>query len=106
MSAAPVITIYVRHSDGCKYASDEFSRRCVCRKHLRWTHHGKQHRCKANTRSWAEAEEVKRDLAAQLSGKEPGPKDTGRDIRSAIELFISSKKVQNLTPDLIRKYTL
>jgi hypothetical protein len=61
---------------------------------------------KANTRSWAEAEEVKRDLGIQLSGNEPGPKDTGRDIRSAIELFISSKKVQNPTPDLIRNYTL
>jgi site-specific recombinase XerD len=106
LSTAPVITIYVRHSDGCRYASDEFSRRCSCRKHLRWTHNGKQRRRKANTRSWAEAEEVKRDLADQLSGKEPEPKDTGRDISSAADVFIAAKEVEGLTPDLIGKYRL
>ena len=40
MNAAPVVTIYVRHSAGCKYEGDEFARRCDCRKHLRWTHNG------------------------------------------------------------------
>jgi integrase/recombinase XerD len=106
LGTAPVITIYVRHSADCKYAADEFSRRCDCRKHLRWTHHGKQHRRQANTRSWAGAEEVKRELADQLSGKEPAPEDTERDIRSAVEVFVASKQVQNLTPDLIKKYKL
>ena len=51
MSTTPVITIYVRHSADCKYKADETSRRCKCRKHLRWTHNGEQHRRKANTRS-------------------------------------------------------
>lgn len=106
MATAPVITIYVRHSVDCKYGADEFCRRCDCRKHLRWSINGKQHRLKANTRSWAEAEEVTRELADQLSGKEPAPKEIGRDIRSAIDVFIASKQVQNLTPDLIKKYKL
>ena len=42
--STPLITIFVRHStiDGkpCKYAGDEFSKRCDCRKHLRWTANG------------------------------------------------------------------
>ena len=65
MSTTPVITIFVRHGPPitifvarrCKYAGDEFCKRCNCRKHLRWTQNGKQHRRKAGTRSWAEAEE-------------------------------------------------
>jgi len=54
---APLITIFVRHSADCKYAGDEFCKRCNCRKHLRWTQDGKQYRRKAGTRSWQEAEE-------------------------------------------------
>jgi integrase/recombinase XerD len=106
LSTAPVITIYVRHSEGCRYAGDEFARRCDCRKHLRWTQHGKQHRRKANTRSWAEAEEVKRELTDQLSGRVVETNNTGRDIRSAADVFIAAKEVEGLTPDLIGKYRL
>lgn len=92
---------------GCKYAGDEFSRRCNCRKHLRWSQHGKQYRKKANTRGWAEAEAVKRELEDQLSGRVTEPKEiAGRNLRSAIDLFIADKKVQGLTPDLISKYRL
>ena len=67
----PVITIFVRHGkdskgNPCKYAEDEFSRRCRCRKHFRWTQDGKQRRKKAGTRSWEEAEKLKRELQDQL----------------------------------------
>ena len=48
--ATPVITIFVRHSEGCKYEGDEFSRRCDCRKHFRWTANGKRYRQPAGTR--------------------------------------------------------
>jgi hypothetical protein len=47
MSAASVITIFVRHSAECKYARDEFCRRC--RKHFRDTENSKQYRRKAGT---------------------------------------------------------
>ncbi|WP_433971960.1 tyrosine-type recombinase/integrase [Tunturiibacter lichenicola] len=105
MTTTPTITIYVRHSAGCKYEGDEFAKRCDCRKWLRWTQHGTRHRLKANTRSWAEAEQVKRDLEDQLTGKTVVSETTGtRNIRSAIEVFITDKKVENLTADLIRKY--
>ena len=30
MTAAPVVTIFVRHLADCKYAGDEFSKRCNC----------------------------------------------------------------------------
>ena len=63
----PVITIFVWHSakDGkpCQYAADEFSRRCRCRKHFRWT----PYRRKAGTRSWEEAEDIKRQLRAKTT---------------------------------------
>jgi len=72
MSTAPVITIFVRHSADCKYAGNEFSKRCSCRKHLRWTHSGSQYRRTAGTSSWADAEKVKREIEGQLSGR-PAP---------------------------------
>jgi integrase/recombinase XerD len=68
MNPVPIITIVVRHSTKngkpWKYAGDEFSRRCDCRKHLRWTHNGTQYRKQAGTQSRSEAEEVKRELGA------------------------------------------
>ena len=65
----PLITIFVRHSPGCKYAGGEFCKRCNCRKHFRWSQGGKQFRKQAGTRSWVEAEENKERLAAHLSGR-------------------------------------
>ena len=66
---APLITIFVRHSAGCKYAGDEFTKRCNCKKHVRWSQNGRQHRLRTGSRSWAGAEEKKRELEAQLSGR-------------------------------------
>jgi hypothetical protein len=63
MSPTPTITIFVRHSADCKYKGDEFYRRCNCRKHFRWFVNGNQQRRTANTRSWSETEENKRELA-------------------------------------------
>jgi hypothetical protein len=34
MTTTPIITIYARHSAGCKYEGSEFSKRCDCRKWL------------------------------------------------------------------------
>lgn len=106
--STPVVTIFVRHSAGCKYAGDELARRCNCRKHLRWTLNGAQYRRAAKTRSWAEAEKSKRALEDQLSGSAPvpGPSNTPKTIEEAITLFIADKKIQGLTPDLLKKYTL
>jgi integrase/recombinase XerD len=106
MNPAPIITIFVRHSTGCKYAGDEFSKRCDCRKHLRWTHNGTQYRRQAGTRSWAEAEEVKRELTDQISGREPERKpEKIRVLQDSIDVFLTDKKVQGLTPSVLGKYT-
>jgi integrase/recombinase XerD len=110
MNTAPFITIFVRHSTKngkpCKYAGDEFSRRCDCRKHLRWTHNGAQYRRQAGTRSWAEAEEVKREIADQISGRAPERRpEKIRVLQDSIDVFLTDKKVQGLTPSVIGKYT-
>jgi len=105
MSTTPLITIYVRHSAKCKYAGDEFEKRCKCRKHLRWTQNGKQHRRKANTRSWGEAEQAKRDLEDQLAGKTPEKREEGRGLEESIALFIQDKTIQGVTPGVLGKYT-
>ena len=105
MSTAPVITIFVRHSAGCKYAGDEFTKRCNCRKHLRWTQGGVQQRRQAGTRSWEEAEKVKRDLEDRLSGKAPAPEQDARLISEAVAVFLEDKKVQGVTKSVIDKYT-
>ncbi len=105
---APVITIFVRHTADCRYQADEFSRRCKCRKHFRWSHHGTQHRRQAGTRSWEEAEEIKRQLQDQLAGRtaETRAADNVRAVSDAVKIFITDKKVQGLTLGVIKKYTL
>ena len=106
MDVATVVTIYVRHSAECKYAGDEFARRCDCRKHLRWTLAGKRYRRKAGTRSWTEAEKVKRGLEDQLAGRASASSESGKSLGDAIEVFLLDKKVQGLSPDLLGKYAL
>jgi len=106
MSTYPVITIFVRHSADCKYHGDEFARRCQCRKHLRWSSKGTQCRRTAGTRSWAEAEQVKRDLENQLAGRPAENPNEVKSIDEAVRLFIQDKKVQGVTAGVIQKYTL
>lgn len=101
MGTTPLITIFVRHSADCKYKGDEFCKRCNCRKHFRWSFAGKQHRRKAGTRSWQEAEEVKRRLEAQLRG-DPAPVESSVvDIRSALDSFIRNKEGQGIESSVI-----
>ncbi len=103
---APVITVYVRHSADCRYKGDEFCRRCSCRKHFRWSQSGTQHRRRAGTRSWEEAEEIKRQLQDQLAGRTPEvrPEDTTRTIQDALDVFIQDKQVQGITPGVVSRY--
>ena len=110
---APIITIFVRHGNGvkgktCKYAGDEFSRRCNCRKHFRWTQNGIQYRRMAGTRSWEEAEEIKRQLQDELAGRtvEKRPEDNVKPVSESITLFLADKKVQGISASVISKYTL
>jgi integrase/recombinase XerD len=102
--STPIITIMVRHSKKCRYAGDEFCKRCNCRKSLRWSQGGKQFRQQAGTRSWAEAEKAKDRLEAQLSGR-PLPKDeSGFPLGEAIRLFRADKENQGVTATVKGKY--
>lgn len=103
--AAPVITIFVRHAADCKYTGDEFEKRCRCRKHFRWSQGGTQYRRKAGTRSWAEAEDLKRELEDQLAGRAPVTPTASKLISGAIETFESDKKNQGITEDVLGKYS-
>ena len=104
--STPIITVFVRHSEDCKYKHEEFSRRCDCRKHFRWTQNGKQYRRRAGTRSWGEAEEIKRQLQDELAGRTPeaNPENNIRTISDAVSLFITDKKVQGISDGVVARY--
>jgi integrase/recombinase XerD len=104
VEAAPVITIFVRHAADCKYAGDEFCKRCDCKKHFRWTRNGKQYRRKTGTRSWAEAERQKRVLEDQLAGRTPVAAAHSTSLPDAIEIFKTDKKNQGFTDGVLDKY--
>jgi site-specific recombinase XerD len=61
----------------------------------------------AGTRSWEEAETVKRDIENQLAGRtsEHKPDDGARGLQECLDIFIQDKKVQGITPGVIGKYT-
>jgi integrase/recombinase XerD len=102
---APLITIFVRHSTGCKYAGDEFTKRCNCKKHIRWSQNGKQHRLRTGSRSWAGAEEKKRELEAQLTGQPTPAQNTApHTLADAVEIFMADKKSQGVTADVLGRY--
>jgi integrase/recombinase XerD len=104
MYGAPVVTIFVRHSPGCKYAGDEFAKRCTCRKHFRWSLAGKQHRRKTGTRSWAEAEDIKRKLEDSLSGRAPTQPTEDILLSAVIQTFEANKKAQGIKLRVLNMY--
>ena len=99
--STPLITIFVRHSAGFKYAGDEFARRCDCRKHFSWTQNGTQHRVKAGTRSWEEAAAIKRQLRVQLAGRtsETRQEDGARPLQEGIRIFLDQKRYAASRPE-------
>jgi integrase/recombinase XerD len=101
---ATVITIFVRHSEGCKYAGDESCRRCNCRKHFRWTQNGRQYRRKADTRSWEEADKKRRELENHLAARVPEEKHEDLLLEKAIETFDANKEAQGIKPRVRAMY--
>src|SRR5438105_2708075 len=98
MLLVPSVVIFVRHAKDCPSANQgESFHGCKCRKHLRWNHEGRQFRHATKTRSWEQAEKIKRQVEARYSGNvmvgsmpdKPAPKQT--TIARAIELFIMDK---------------
>ena len=107
MSTTPIVTIFVRHTEDCKNKSDEFFKRCNCRKHLRWTHNGTQYRRAAGTRAWSEAETAKRDIEDQLSGRPAEVKTEGpKTIDECVTLFLQNKDIKGVSGPVLRNFKL
>jgi len=100
----PIITIFVRHTPGCKYEGEEFAKSCRCRKHFRWSKGGKQFRKTAGTRSWTQAEENKLQLQAQLTGVPiPHAPKERLTVADAVETFMAAKRQDGLEPPTLQK---
>ncbi len=118
--AAPLVTVYVRHSASCGHAKEsagantgEFAKGCKCRKWLRYSAKGKQYRYPTKTRSWAEAEKQAKKIFNMLGGdplatalhvatQESAEKP--KTIEQAIELFASKKRSKGCKEAGVRKY--
>src|SRR5258707_469256 len=103
MIPTPEVVIYVRHHKDCTHRDDKFYKSCGCRKWIRWSSDGNQHRIPANTSVWAEAEKQAKRISAKFSPL-PNERDTERKtIADAIELFLSRKLSKGIDPDGIKK---
>jgi integrase/recombinase XerD len=107
VQSIPTITIFVRHSEDCKYRGDESHKACRCPKHFRYTHNGKQTRQSARTRFWKTAEERRRQLEASFAADATAVvivPDTRKTIERTIQLFITDKRSEGLSGHALKKY--
>lgn len=105
LPATPTVTIFVRHGAKCPRRQNAFCKTCRCSKHLRWTQDGHEQRASAKTRSWEIAEQKKRDLEDRLSGRLlESPADTNKQLRSAIDLFLTDKRTEGIALKTITRY--
>jgi site-specific recombinase XerD len=106
----PSIAIFTRHSERCPRHGEEDWRKCNCRKHLRWTHNGKQYRQSARTRSWAQAEEERRRQEQKFasSGGNAKPDTSPKTLDEAVSLFLIHKHNEGVKDKAYKayKYTL
>jgi integrase/recombinase XerD len=106
----PLISVYTRHSEGCKHEGDRFHKQCKCKKWVEYFHNGKQYRVSAKTRSWAIAEEVKRTLEEQFKNGVTAPAVTAPSstrratVKEKAALFITGKEGENVSIAVLRKY--
>src|SRR5215471_1232715 len=61
----------------------------------------------SDTRSWAVAEEKKREIEDQLSGRTAHvePEQEHRETQACIDIFLQDKRNQGITEKVISKYT-
>jgi integrase/recombinase XerD len=102
----PDIRVYVRHSAGCPHSDDEVYQSCKCRKHLRWTANGVQHRQSAKTRSWSKANERRREIERGFEGPAPVSALEARMTLAEIgaQFLLSKKNSGDCGPDSMKKY--
>ena len=71
----PTVVVFVRHHKDCPHAKEktgknagEFFKSCACRKWIRWSSRGVQHRVSAKTTIWAEAETLAKKYNEKFTG--------------------------------------
>ena len=70
------------------------------------THTGTQYRRKTGCRSWVAAEEKKRGLEDQITGRSPvAPRDESKLIEEALQVFKTDKENRKVTDGVLEKYT-
>jgi hypothetical protein len=65
--SAPEVTIFTHHFRDCQYMGFDEYRNCNCPKSFRFMDHGGMITRRSGTRSWAEAEEMKRTAIALMA---------------------------------------
>src|SRR5579864_420353 len=107
-----VVVIFVRHRPNCEKAHfGPYHRGCDCPKFFRYSSGGDQHKVKANTRSWTQAEANAKELEARLnstssaiaSPASPAKTEQHSTILQAVETFIRGKESENITDSTSRK---
>jgi len=104
--AIPSITIFVRHSNGCEFVTDEKSKRCRCRKYLRWFHEGRQLKKAVKSRSWEAAEDARRKLEEQFkAGAVPTAvaTDSRVTVARAVALYTQERESGRLSGGALNK---
>src|ERR1035438_661469 len=66
------VTVYTRHTEGCPYIKDRYSKRCSCRKWFDYFRNGKQVRESADTRSWDTAVKLARKMERECDDRRLG----------------------------------
>jgi len=104
MNRVPVITIFVRHSEGCPQADEPFSKKCSCWKHLRWTHDVKQHFKATHQKTWAGAERAQREMEDSFERAGRPELSEAMSVGSAVDTSIKSKKTEGVGSAAMKKY--
>jgi len=103
------VIVYRRHNAECSHkTSKDRKRSCDCKVWVSWNKNGTQVQKSAKTRSWNLAAEYARQLETQFNnaelGKAPAP-GAAKTVREAVELFLTSKRNENLTADTLYRHT-
>ena len=103
MNRRPIVQIYVRHAAGCGSKRRPQARDCQCVKWFSYSVGGKQTKVSANTRSWAQAEELRADLQRRLDAGEttqPTKEDPGL-LADQITTYVAMKVQEGLQPGTV-----
>jgi integrase/recombinase XerD len=108
----PVIVIFVRHRQKCRWRKDKRYRNCGCQKHLRWSHAGQQHRQSAHATTWEDAEAARDRLErggpaawSETEGAASEVEVSGpKTIQQCADSFVAEKESGEADHSYVRKF--